>query len=140
MDLDAAADSVVADWRKAERRLSGFGHRQHKHRDPRVDRLFELAQQAHLPGKHLQAARALEGALVRRTGKELPINIDGAMAAILGELDFPPSLSNALFMVARITGVLAHANEEMEKMPPMRRIDPIDYGYAGPAERALPIS
>ena len=140
MDYDTAADSVVAEWRKAGRRLSGFGHRQHKHRDPRVDRLFELAEQAHLPGKHLQAVRAIEGALKRSAGKDLPINIDGALAAILGEIDFPPDLSNALFIVARITGILAHANEELEKMPPMRRIDPIDYSYTGPADRALPIS
>ncbi|CAG0992791.1 partial Citrate synthase 1, partial [Anaerolineae bacterium] len=39
-DLDRAADQVVAEWRKAGRRLSGFGHRQHKRQDPRPTRLF----------------------------------------------------------------------------------------------------
>jgi citrate synthase len=139
-NLDHAAETVVADWRQVGRRLAGFGHRQHKHQDPRLPRLFQLAREANLRGDYLQAARALEGALKRATGKELPINIDGATAAILCEIGFPPSLSNALFMVARIAGILAHANEEIAEMPPMRRIDPVDHGYAGPVDRVLPIS
>jgi len=136
--LDAAADAVVAAWRKAGRRLSGFGHRQHKRKDPRLERLFALAHEADVPGAYLQAAQAIEAALKRSTGKDLPINVDGAIAAILCEIKFPPTLSNALFMVARLTGILAHANEEMTKMPPMRRIDPVDFSYAGPADRELP--
>ncbi len=76
-------------------------------------------------------------ALKRSTGKDLPINIDGATAAILCEIGFPPTLSNALFMVARLTGILAHANEEITRMPPMRRIDPVDNAYDGPPERKL---
>ncbi len=136
-DLDRAADAVVANWRKTGRRLSGFGHRQHKRKDPRLERLFDLAHAANVSGAHLQAAHAIETALKQSTGKDLPINIDGAMAAILCEINFPVSLSNALFMVARMTGVFAHANEEIQEMPPMRRIDPVDFGYAGPAERNL---
>ncbi|MEW5718552.1 MAG: citryl-CoA lyase, partial [Chloroflexota bacterium] len=111
--LDRAADTVVADWRKSGRRLAGFGHRQHKRKDPRLERLFALAQQAHVPGDHLRAARALKDALKRSTGKDLPINIDGATAAILCEIGFPVTLSNALFMIARLTGILAHAHEEI---------------------------
>jgi citrate synthase len=77
--------------------------------------------------------------LKKSTGKALPINIDGATAAILCEIGFPAGLSNALFMVARITGILAHANEEIQEMQPMRRIDPVDHGYAGPANRVFPV-
>jgi len=137
-DLDCAADKVVAEWRKAGRRLAGFGHRQHKRQDPRLARLFDLAREANVPGNHLRAARAIQDALQRATGKELPINIDGAIAAILCEIGFPMTLSNALFIVARLAGILAHAHEEMTTMPPMRRIDPVDFGYAGPPDRALP--
>ncbi|MBI4786518.1 MAG: citryl-CoA lyase [Chloroflexi bacterium] len=135
--LDSAADAVVAEWRGAGRRLSGFGHRQHKRQDPRLARLFELAREANVFGSYLAAARAIEAALKRNTGKELPINIDGAVAAILCEIGFPVSLSNALFMVARLTSILAHANEELTEMPPMRRIDPVDHSYTGPAARDL---
>jgi citrate synthase len=138
--LDQAADTMVAEWRQAGRRIAGFGHRQHKKIDPRLERLFELAKGAAVPGVHLEAAHAIVRALKRTTGKDLPINIDGATAALLCEIDFPPSLSNALFMVARITGILAHANEEITQMHPMRRIDPVNHGYEGPAPRNLPSS
>jgi citrate synthase len=135
--LDLAADKVVTEWRQAGRRLSGFGHRQHKRKDPRLTRLFGLAQEAEVSGRYLAAAQAIEAALKRVLGKELPVNIDGAMATILLEVGFPPGLANALFMVARFTGILAHAQEEQERMPPMRRIDPVDHGYSGSASRKL---
>ncbi|MBI5304267.1 MAG: citryl-CoA lyase [Chloroflexi bacterium] len=139
-DLDRAADHVVAEWRKTKRRLAGFGHRQHKHQDPRLARLFDLAREANVRENYLQAAHAIERALKKSAGKDLPINIDGAIAAILCEIGFPPTLANAVFMIARMAGILAHAHEEITQMPPMRRIDPVDHGYAGPSERDLPIS
>ena len=138
--LDQAADTMVLEWRQAGRRIAGFGHRQHKKIDPRLERLFQLAKEADVPGVHLEAARAIVRALKRTTSKDLPINIDGATAALLCEINFPPDLSNALFMVARITGILAHANEEITQMPPMRRIDPVNHGYDGPPARNLPSS
>lgn len=139
LSMDAAADQVVAEWQAAKRRIPGFGHRQHKSVDPRLEKLFGLAKEAGVQGDYLEAADALARALNRNTGKDIPVNIDGAVAAILCEIDFPCSLSNALFMVARITGILAHANEEITNMPRMRVIDPVDYGYDGPEERELAI-
>lgn len=136
--LDHAADTMVAEWLSAGRRVPGFGHRQHKNLDPRLDRLFELARDAELEGIYLEAAQAIFRALKRKTGRNLTINIDGATAAILCEIGFPSDLSNALFMVARLTGILAHANEEISQMPPMRRIDPINITYEGPDNRKLP--
>jgi citrate synthase len=135
--LDHAADLVVMEWRQAGRRIAGFGHRQHKTLDPRLGKLFSLAREAEVTGMYLESAQAIARALKRSTGKDLPINIDGATAAILCEIGFPANLSNALFMVARLTGILAHANEEITRMPPMRRIDPINHSYDGPSARNL---
>jgi citrate synthase len=137
VSIDSAADQVVTEWHAAKRRISGFGHRQHKAVDPRLEKLFGLAREAGVHGDFLSDADAISRALNRSTKKEIPINIDGAVAAILCEIGFPCSLSNALFMVARITGILAHANEEITRMPRMRVIDPVDYGYDGPPEREL---
>lgn len=137
--VDAAADQVVTEWHAAKRRIAGFGHRQHKAVDPRLEKLFGLAREAGIDGEYLAAADALARALNRSTKRDIPINIDGAVAAILCEINFPCSLSNALFMVARLTGILVHANEEITRMPRMRVIDPVDYSYDGPAERELVI-
>ena len=136
--LDAMADELVAESRARGERVPGFGHRQHKRRDPRLDRLLAVAGDADVAGDHLAAAIALEGALTRAIGRPMPINIDGVMAAILNEVGFPSDLGNALFIVSRLAGILAHANEERQTMTPMRRIDPMHHAYSGPAPRGLP--
>jgi citryl-CoA lyase len=133
-----AAERLVATWRADGRRVPGFGHRQHRTRDPRVDRLFGLAREVDVAGDHLVAATAIEAALARAVGRPVPINIDGAMAALLGEVGFPSDLGNALFIASRLTGILAHANEERQTMPPMRRVDPVSHVYRGPGPRPLP--
>ena len=135
-----AAERLVTTWRAEGRRVPGFGHRQHRSRDPRLDRLFALAREAGVAGDHLAAAMAIEAALLRVVGRPVPINIDGAMAAVLGEVGFPSDLGNALFIASRLTGILAHANEERQTMPPMRRVDPVDHVYRGPGRRPLPPS
>ena len=136
-DLAAAADRLVATSRSQGRRVPGFGHRLHRDRDPRLDRLFAVAREAETAGQHLAAAEAVESALARSVGRPVPINIDGAMAAVLGEVGFPSDLGNAVFIAARLAGILAHANEELRTMPPMRRVDPVDHTYRGPDHREL---
>jgi citrate synthase len=137
-ELAAAADEIVASRRAAGRRLSGFGHRQHRVTDPRIGRLFSIAGEVGVEGRHLAAASAIEAALGRALDRPLPMNIDGAVAAILGEVGFPRHLGNAVFIASRIVGVMAHANEERQTMTPMRTIDPVDHVYAGPPARSLP--
>ncbi|HEX4984332.1 MAG TPA: citryl-CoA lyase [Ilumatobacteraceae bacterium] len=136
--MAAAADDLVADWRAHGKRIPGFGHRQHKRRDPRLDTLLSIAREADVAGDHLAAAEALEAAVARAVGKPMPINIDGVVAAILNEVGFPSDLGNALFIASRLAGILAHANEERQTMTPMRRIDPMNHAYRGPARRPLP--
>ncbi len=89
------------------------------------------------PVEHLAAAEAIEAALARSVGRPVPINIDGAMAAVLGEVGFPSDLGNAVFIASRLAGILAHANEELRTMAPMRRVDPVDHAYHGPDHREL---
>ena len=128
--LEDAASAQLDEWKTAGIRMSGFGHRVHTN-DPRTDRLFELANGAHAVGAHCEAARAVEQ-VFRAKGKPLPINVDGAIGAILADLGFDPLLMNGLFMIARVPGLVAHVYEEQTKMRPMRRIDPVDHGYDGP--------
>jgi citrate synthase len=136
-DLAGAADRLVATSRSQGRRVPGFGHRQHRDRDPRLDRLFAVAREVGTAGEHLAAAEAVEAALTHSVGRPVPINIDGAMAAVLGEVGFPSDLGNAVFIASRLAGILAHANEELRTMAPMRRVDPVNHAYHGPDHREL---
>ena len=130
--LTQAADDLVATRRAEGRRIPGFGHRQHKSRDPRLDRLLTVASEAGVAGDHVAAALAIEASLTQSVGRPTPINIDGAIAAILGEIGFPSELGNAVFIASRLAGILAHANEERQTMSAMRPIDPINHVYQGP--------
>lgn len=134
---EAAAQAVLDEWKAKGKRASGFGHRMHT-QDPRTARLFGLAEELGLAGRHVRIARAAEQALARQLGKPLPINVDGAVAAVLCDLGIPPEIGNAFFFVARVPGLVAHVHEEKTRMKPMRKIDPEGFAYDGPAERKLP--
>ncbi|MBZ0173494.1 MAG: citryl-CoA lyase, partial [Phycisphaerales bacterium] len=98
-----AAAGVYLDHLKAQgKRMAGFGHRVHT-ADPRTSRLFELTAEASVTGPYINAARAVEGVFKAR-GKPLPINVDGAIAAVLTQLGFEPAVMNGLFMIARVPG------------------------------------
>lgn len=114
-DIDDVATAVVARWREATPYVPGFGHRFHT-LDPRRDPLLTLVEEAvrdgAVPGRHLRAALAIERNLRTRSGRQIPMNIDGATAVIYAELGFPAPLARGLFVLSRSVGVLAHAWEE----------------------------
>jgi citrate synthase len=119
---------------------SGFGHRVHS-RDPRATRLLELAHDLELDGEHVRLIREIERVLEARPDREarpLPLNIDGAIAAVCADLGFDPELGNGLFIIARTPGLIAHAHEEQQRQGPMRQVDSKDCVYDGPPERRLP--
>ncbi len=135
ISLDEAATRTLRTMNEAGERMSGFGHRVHT-KDPRTARLFELAREAGVDGIHMQAARAVEKAFADAK-KSLPINVDGAIGAILADLGMSPAAFNGIFMIARTPGLIAHVIEEQTREKPMRRIDPVNHGYDGPPQRTI---
>src|SRR5213596_2426046 len=136
ISMDEAATRTLAAMREAGERMPGFGHRLHT-KDPRTARLFELAREAGIDGAHMQAARAVEKAFADAK-KSLPINVDGAIGAILADTGMNPAAFNGIFMIARTPGLIAHVIEEQTREKPMRRIDPVNHGYDGPGPRSVP--
>lgn len=128
--------SLVKSAREKGKRFPGYGHRVHSN-DPRTGKLFQLAAKAGVSGSFVEMALAIQSAIAAETGRELPINVDGAIAALLCELDFPTELANAIFIMSRIPGLTAHVFEEMTTQKPMRKISPAACQYTGPAERSI---
>ena len=116
---------------------AGFGHRQHRQARPEARPTLRRRARGGDGRSPPRRRRGHRGGLARSVGRPVPINIDGAMAAVLGEVGFPSDLGNAVFIASRLTGILAHANEEQRTMPPMRRVDPVDHAYRGPGHREL---
>jgi len=118
----------------------GFGHRFHTV-DPRARRLLQLAHELEVDQKNTQLLRALELALSRHpalAGRSLPVNIDGAIAAVTADAGLSPDVADALLIVSRVPGLAAHALEEVQREQPMRAINPTTHVYDGPSERRLP--
>jgi citrate synthase len=138
--LQQAADAIVGECVTQNEVPPGFGHRFHA-RDPRAARLFQMAMELELEGEHVQLIRVVERSLDAHTayfGRPLPVNVDGAIAAICADLGFAYELGNAIFLISRLPGLIAHAHEERTRQAPMRQIDPKDHDYDGAAQRRLP--
>jgi citrate synthase len=137
--LQEAAQKLVDDCVRDGQRPPGFGHRFHT-RDPRAARLFQMALELELEGEHVHLLRATEYLLESRQAElgPLPVNVDGAIAAICADLGFAYDLGNAVFLISRLPGLIAHAHEERTRQTPMRQIDPSDHSYDGCGERRLP--
>jgi citrate synthase len=133
-----AARTIVQKCLEAGEQIPGFGHRFHT-RDPRAARLFQMALELEAEGAHIQMIRAVElVAAELPEGQRVPVNIDGAIAAVCGDLGIPPTIADALFIISRVPGIAAHADEERQRQQPMRQIDPKDHRYDGPSARRLP--
>ena len=138
--LQQAAETLIDDCLRDHQVPPGFGHRFHA-RDPRAARLFQMVLELELEGEHVRLLRAAERAIDARKDqfdRALPVNVDGAIAAICADLGFAYELGNAVFLISRLPGLIAHAHEERSRQPAMRQIDPKDHDYDGSAERRLP--
>jgi len=138
--LQQAAEAIVDGCVAANEPPPGFGHRFHT-RDPRAARLFQMALELELEGEHVRLLRVTEGVVAKHEtefGRALPVNVDGAIAAISADLGFAYELGNAIFLISRLPGLIAHAHEERARQEPMRQIDPKDHHYDGARERRLP--
>ena len=127
---------LLKEYKEKNKRFPGFGHRIHT-KDPRTIKLFQIASEVGIAGEYVEMAKAIEDAIEQTSGKRLPINVDGAIATLLCEMNFPSELANAFFIMARIPGLVAHVHEEMTKMKPMRYINSKDHQYDGTPERNL---
>ena len=128
----AARRTVEAAVRE-KRRLPGLGHRVHT-TDPRVKVLFDMARAKGIAGDGILFMEALE-AEARTRIKPLPMNIDGALAAILHDMGFTPPAGRFLFIVGRVAGLTAEIAEEYAREKPMRIKFDVRYDGVPPVDK-----
>lgn len=112
---DAAALAIAREYRKAGRFIPGFGHPIHHPVDPRAARILALADERGVSGRHVTALRSFPAAVEEAWGKPLPMNLQGPMAAVLLDLDFPKAAIRGIPILARTVGLIGHLNEEIER-------------------------
>ena len=129
--LEAAAAAMVERTIANRGRIPGLGHRVHRTVDPRVEVLFALARTGKEEGAGVRFMRAVHAAACARI-RQLPINIDGALAAILHDVGFPPQIGRLLFIIGRVAGITAEVAEEYSRERPMRIKFDVEYDGVPP--------
>ncbi|MCK4849335.1 MAG: citryl-CoA lyase [Candidatus Heimdallarchaeota archaeon] len=133
--LKNLAKNLVTKKRNQKERIPGFGHRFHTN-DPRTVKLLEIAKQEGISGIHVKLASLIAIELTKQSGRELPLNVDGAIGALLADMGFKAQTGKAFFAISRITGLTAHILEEFSERP-VRTIIPSKAKYSGPNKRHL---
>lgn len=126
----AEAAAIAQKFTAAKKFLPGFGHPIHTNGDPRVKRLDEVARAAGADGRYLDAMFLLGEAIKVASGKNIVINANAAIGAVLLEADIPPSIARGFNLIARCAGLVGHILEEQE--------EPAAYKLWHMAEEAVP--
>ncbi len=110
-----AARAIILEYRGAKRPIPGFGHPLHKQMDPRVQRLFEIAEEVGGSGRHVRIAREVEALLPDLVGRRLALNVSGAIPAVLLDAGYPLGALKGVPILARTAGLIAHLLEEQQR-------------------------
>ncbi len=119
---------VLANLKAEGIRVPGFGHAVLTI-DHRAYALLELAESLGLAGKYCTFAGEVFTQINAIASKPLPLNIDGAMAAILLDLGFEPGLMKGIFILSRTAGLVAQVHEEVTQNNGLRRVPESEIDY-----------
>jgi citrate synthase len=106
--------------------VPGFGHAVYEGPDPRAPALMDALRRARPPRAVMRAAADVD-AIVTDDGRTHP-NIDFALGTFAEAFTMVPGAGEAIFMIARCAGWIAHALEEYEHRLRYR----IRAAYTGP--------
>lgn len=117
-------------------RVPGFGHKIYTE-DPRAKQIFAKAKNLGFFGEYCGLALKVEQVLEEKKGKKIPINVDGAIAAVISDMGFDCRLGKGFFIIGRVVGLIAHIFEEIVREKPFRRIPNEEIEYDGVLPRSL---
>ncbi|MBC6958047.1 MAG: hypothetical protein DWB43_00680 [Lautropia sp.] len=134
-----ACARVLKIWGERRGRVPGLGHPLHKSAEPRAVTLRRLALELDGWREHGRMLDAVEAHLAATKGRRIPINLAGAIGAVLADLGFDPLVIGGLGALGYGIALLAHITEEIRDGVPLRIIpDALGARYDGPEERHIP--
>lgn len=126
---EAAAVACLERLKAARAKVPGLGHPQHSAGDPRADKLLEIADELGLSGAHVAALRHLGQHAPVVMNRPLPINVSGAIPAVILDAGWPLAALKAVPLLARAGGLAAHLYEESRR--------PIGFILSNHADQAI---
>lgn len=137
LQLGLSAEKLIDKVISSGDRIPGFGHKVYSE-DPRAKQIFEKAKSLGFFGEYSELAVQVEKVLEEKKGKKIPINVDGAIAAVVSDMGFDYRLGKGFFIIGRVVGLVAHIFEEKVREKPFRRIPSEEIEYDGVPPRSLP--
>jgi citrate synthase len=115
LDLETAARRSLEDLKASRSKVPGLGHPQHSAGDPRADVLLTLADDLGVSGDHVRTLRVLSELAPPIIGRPLPINVSGAIPAVMLDAGWPVEALKGVPLLARAAGLVAHLYEESSR-------------------------
>lgn len=136
LQMGLTAEKLVEKVISSGDRIPGYGHKVYT-TDPRAIQIFEKAKELGFYGEHCELAVSVEKVLEEKKGKKIPINVDGAIAAVVSDMGFDYRLGKGFFLIGRVVGLVAHIFEELVREKPFRRISDQEIEYDGVPVRTV---
>lgn len=111
-DIEEAAIASLRDLKSSRRKVPGLGHPQHSSGDPRANVLLALADELQVSGRYVEVLRVLARHAPDIMNRPLPINVSGAIPAVILDAGWPLEALKAVPLLARTAGLAAHLYEE----------------------------
>jgi citrate synthase len=111
--------------RAEKKAIPGFGHPEHSQGDPRAIRMLGLAREHGIEGAHIAMLYTIRDVVPDVINRPLPINVNGAIPAIMLDIGFPLAALKGISLLARTASIIGHLQEESER--------PIGFMMAGAA-------
>jgi citrate synthase len=131
---DAAIDSALRRRREKREPIPGLGHPVHREIDPRTTTVREVADEEGLIGPYVELLDRVRERGSELVGRELVLNVDGLMGALLLEIGFSPEEMLAANVIAAVPGIAAHAIEEAREGRRLRFPAGHEAGYTLPEQ------
>jgi citrate synthase len=128
-DFAAVAEKGVRALRAERKAIPGFGHPLHAGGDPRAQLLLTLADEQEAAGAHIRMLYAVRDAIEPVLGRALPVNVNGAIPAVMLDAGFPLNALKGISLLARTASLIAHLQEESQR--------PIGFVLSGKAAEAI---
>jgi citrate synthase len=132
-----AAAAIVQHFFSRKQKVPGYGHALHPEGDPRVPRLYKIADTNNVTGDFSRLAFEVQEELHRVKGRKLPMNQDGALGALGLDMGLDWRILRALAFMPRSAGLSVHALEEMTREAGWRHVPDEEITYDGPPRRPL---
>lgn len=116
LQSDKTAEEIVEEFLKEGKNIPGLGHKVYDDEDPRTQKMLEKAEELDISGEYVQKMLDIQSIFAEQKVR-LVLNVDGAIAGIMSDLEWESELGKGIFIIARTPGLVAHAREEMDEEP-----------------------